>query len=146
MLRDFETLLADAVSNNNRWQRIDFLGEGVLVFVFGPGLTALLIKTKTSSFPTLCCSAAALQPVRAGGALRDAAVSPARGGYGEADEQLVAQLTRTLGAEATHEQHNAVSGRRPGTAMHGNRELGEGLLQAHGVASDDDAGAPAERL
>ena len=56
------TLLADLVSLGGRWNRLDYVGEGVLVFGFGPGLTAALILTKRASFSTACCSARALRP------------------------------------------------------------------------------------
>jgi hypothetical protein len=63
MLRDCETLLADGITRGGNWQRADFFAEGLLVLVFGPGLTLLLVRTKTASFSTLCCSERALAPL-----------------------------------------------------------------------------------
>jgi hypothetical protein len=57
-LRDYETILADAISQEGRYGQIEVIGEGLLVFIFGPGLTVALILTKRASFSALCCSAA----------------------------------------------------------------------------------------
>ena len=42
MLRDYETLFADFLTSWGHFQRLDFASEGLLVAVFGPGLTFLL--------------------------------------------------------------------------------------------------------
>ena len=106
MLRDYETLLADLVTKPGHYQRLDYFGEGLLVCVFGPGLTVLLIKTKRASFSTLCCSARALEPVlrtqtrrqealKASGPL--AAPPPPRHlAGGELDDQLSGEVQRLL--------------------------------------------------
>lgn len=85
------------VTSGSNWQRLDYAGEGLLVAIFGPGLTVLLIKTKRASFSTWCCSARAIEPLirkqdRRQESLRHGAGAtapvPRHLGGGEMDEEL----------------------------------------------------------
>ena len=103
VLRDIETLFADAVSHGGRYGERELWGEGLLVFIFGPGLTFLLVKTKHASFSTMCCSPTALQPLmRQHEANAGEASTPSidRGhaplAEAEADEQLSGSVRQML--------------------------------------------------
>ena len=97
-LRDTETLLAGLVTDGPNWQRLGFLGEGLVVGVFGPVLTFILLKAKLLSFSTLCCSATAL------GRLPPTPTAPTGGALtlkplikgGELDEALSESVRRLM--------------------------------------------------
>ena len=105
MLRDYETLLAGAITATH--ERMTKWAEMILVATFGPGLTVLLIRTKSTSFSTWCCSQRALAPLlrkqqvheaRLEANLMDHAGAPAGGGLGgeEATEQLGESVRRLM--------------------------------------------------
>ena len=123
----------------------------MIVCVFGPGLTILLLKTQVASFSTLCCSQRALAPllrrrqvheamVEAGAAV--GVVASAGSGHGslgshEADEhlgesvrRLMAQLSNASSLEEPPSAQMSSSGFCAGGATSGGAMAGAGSCTA----------------
>ena len=103
----FIIVLTDLVAWASHSFTENLWGEGLLVAVFGPGLTVVLIQAKVKSFSTLCCSARALAPLTRQQQVHEAivdagaaagVVSTVGGGHGcgEADEHLNESVRRLM--------------------------------------------------
>ena len=111
--------------------------EGLLVAVFGPGLTVVLIQAKVKSFSTLCCSARALAPLTRQQQVHEAIVDAGAAagvvssvggvhGCGEAEEhESVRRLMVQLSSASSLGVNSSSSGTLPVGAIGGGGVLSD---------------------